>query len=328
MRAILLGIVFTSMLAAPALAGDCSPLQMKNTIKLEPAAGGVMLVPITLNGREKKFLLDTGGGLNSVSEQVVQELKLVDYHSRYHTVDLHGNASDSFVQVESVILGRAQGGGIQFQVAPNLPFDGILSTGIFLHDDVDIDFGAKRLNLFSTDHCPGRVVYWPHAALSVVPVSLERGHIEVPVSLDGHSLTATLDTGSSLTELDLDRAKRKLGFSPDAFVPAGGPPDNPERQIYPRRFATLALNGISVANPWILIRPLTFSGGKNNPVMLGSRARHFDDEVNRMKPDMIIGMDILHHLHLYLAMDEEKLYVTEATEGESVLFKKPDAQGH
>jgi hypothetical protein len=62
--------------------------------------------------------------------------------------------------------------------------------------------------------------------------------------------------------------------------------------------------------------------------MLGSRARHFDDEVNRMKPDMIIGMDILHHLHLYLAMDEEKLYVTEATEGESVLFKKPDAQGH
>ena len=328
MRAILLGVALASMLTAPAVAADCSPLQLKNTIKLEPAAGGMMLVPITLNGVEKKFLLDTGGGLNSVSGQVVQELKLVEYHSRYRTVDLHGNASDSFVQVETVILGRSQGGGIQFQVAPNLPFDGILSTGIFLQDDVDIDFGANRLNIFSTDHCSGRVVYWPHAALSVVPVSLERGHIDVPVSLDGHILTAMLDTGSSLTELDLDRAQRKLRFSPEAPPPAGNPPDNPQRQIYPRRFATLAINGITVANPLVLIKPLTFSGGKNNPLKLGSRAQHFDDEVNRLKPDMIIGMDILHHLHLYLATDEERLYVTEAIEGESVLFKKPDAQGH
>ena len=36
---------------------------------------------------------------------------------------------------------------------------------------------------------------------------------------------------------------------------------------------------------------------------------------------MIIGMDILRHLHIYIASRESKLYVTEAGTGESVLFK-------
>ena len=36
---------------------------------------------------------------------------------------------------------------------------------------------------------------------------------------------------------------------------------------------------------------------------------------------MLIGMDILRHLHIYIAGRESKLYVTEAGTGESVLFK-------
>ena len=49
------------------------------------------------------------------------------------------------------------------------PFDGMLATGIFTHDDIDMDFGAERVNFFSTDHCEGKVVYWPHQVLAVVP---------------------------------------------------------------------------------------------------------------------------------------------------------------
>lgn len=45
------------------------------------------------------------------------------------------------------------------------------------------------------------------------------------------------------------------------------------------------------------------------------------DEVNRLSPDMIIGMDVLRHLRVYIATDEEKLYLTEAGTGESSLFK-------
>lgn len=329
MRSILLGAALALVMAAPARAADCSPLRLENTIRMEPAKrDNRMMVPFTLDGVQKKFLLDTGASLNLVSSAVVQELKLPLYHSRYYTVDLYGNASDDFVEIRKVVLGRAKGEDIQFQVAPNLPFDGVLSAGIFLHDDIDMDFGAKRLNVFSTDHSAGRVVYWPHAALSVVPISMVNGQINLPVTLDGHPMTAILDSGATFTTLDLERAEQKLGFSPDAPAPPGSPPDNSKKKIYPRHFSTLSFKGVTVANPMVIIQPLQFNGGKNNPAILGSRARHVDDEINRTKPDMIIGMDVLHHLHLYLATDEEKLYVTEATVGESVLFKKTKQSAH
>ncbi|HEX4370130.1 MAG TPA: retropepsin-like aspartic protease [Rhizomicrobium sp.] len=313
-------------------AADCSALQIRNTVKMAPIARyGLMVVPITLNGVEKKFLFDTGGGLNSISRATVQELKLPEYHSNVRASDLYGEDSDTFVQVHEVAFGAAKTSGVQLQVMGNFgfkdgnaPFDGILATGYFNHDDVDLDFGAERVNFFSTDHCEGKVVYWPHQVLSVVSVKLEQGHIDLPVTLDGHPLHALIDTGATRTTLNLTRAVEKLDFSPNSSSPPGAFKDAPNAQIYPRRFGALSFEGVTVANPVIIVQPLQ-SGGSDNRAALGSRAEHMDDETNRLSPDMIVGMDVLRRLHLYLATDEEKLYITEAGTGESVLFKAPAA---
>ena len=320
--------------AGGASAADCSALQIRNSIKMEPIAhDGRMVVPITLNGVEKKFLFDTGGGLNLIFRSAIQDLKLPEYRSNYHSSDLYGGDSDSFIQVREVEFGAAKTDTVQLQVMADLgsarggqPFDGILSIGFFLRDDIDLDFGARRVNFFSTDHCDGRVVYWPHQVLSVIPIKVENGHIDIPVTLDGHPLTAMIDTGATGTVLNLTRAQEKIGFSPTSTdAPPGVPKDNPDRQSYFRRFSTLSLDGVTVQNPLILIRPLTF-GGSDNSMVPGSRAERRDDEANRLSRDMIVGMDVLRHLHIYIAMKEEKLYVTESTPGESVLF--PQAPAH
>ena len=70
-----------------------------------------------------------------------------------------------------------------------------------------------------------------------------------------------------------------------------------------------------------MIQPLQFGGGKADDAKLGSRAERRDDQGNRMNADITIGMDILRHLHIYLASRESKLYITGAKPGESVLFK-------
>jgi hypothetical protein len=49
----------------------------------------------------------------------------------------------------------------------------------------------------------------------------------------------------------------------------------------------------------------------DNGQQTGSRARRVDDDVDR--PDMLIGMNVLNKLHLYIAFDERKLYVSEAS---------------
>jgi predicted aspartyl protease len=308
----------------PSLAADCAPPRLENTVKMERLGDqGVTVVPISLNGVEKKFLFDTGGGVvNYVSNAVAEELKLTQVSSG-RSMDLRGNESDSSVLVKDVSFGTVHPGYVRFQVAQNLPYDGILSASQFAiwrldmgSVDFDIDFGAMKLNFYSTDHCPGSVVYWPHQALAVVPVTSAQGHIEFPVTLDGHPLTAAIDTGASWTILNIARAQEKLGFSPDARAPQSPdiPKDDPDKQIYFRKYSALSFEGVTIANPLIIVRPVQF-GGKDDPVLLVSRAQHASDRLNRLAPDIIIGMEILRHLHFYYATDEQKLYITPAGPG-------------
>jgi hypothetical protein len=293
---VMLAVLMMLVSSGAAMAADCAPLKINNSVKMEPL----------------------------VSQATVDELKLPELHSRFRLSNTHGDNSTFFVQVRDVQLGNAKTGGIQFQVMgntdPNIPFGGILSTGFFAHDDFDLDFGAERLNFFSADHCAGKVVYWPHQALAMVPMVLEQSHINIPVTLDGHPLRAILDTGSPRTVLKLVRAREAFEFSPEGSSPPNGAKDNVAQQIYPRRFSTLSFDGVTVANPLIVIRPDEY-GGPNDDLVLGSKAMHKDDQLNRMSPDLRIGMDVLRHLHIYVAMEEQKLYITEAGTGESPLFK-------
>lgn len=323
--ALVLGVGVSS----EAMAADCAPLQIENSVKMIAGHPGRILLPITLNGVQKTFLLDTGGSLSAISAAAANELHLPTFHSRYRLSGLQGQDSTDFVQIHEVILGNAKNNGVQFEVVdhfgraggPEPLFDGSLATGIFLHDDLDLDFGAERVNFFSPNHCEGKVVYWPHQVLSVVPVVEEQSHIDVPVTLDGHPLRAMIDTGSQFTTMDLSRAKQIINFSPDTPSNGNAPRGNPEKQIYPRRFSTLSFDGVTIQNPLVIIQPLQFGGGRTDDLTLGSRAEHKDDRANRMNADITIGMDILRHLHIYLASRESKLYVTEASTGESVLFK-------
>ncbi len=326
--ALTIGVGFSGV----AYAADCSPLQIKNTVKMEPIArSGLMMVPITLDGREKRFLFNTSAYLNQLSRTTAQELQLNEHHSRYHVADPQGHDTESFVQVGDVTFGQAKTKEIQFEVALNpaagttAPFDGMLSTGIFTHEDIDMDFGAERLNFFSTDHCEGKVVYWPHQVLAVVPMVMEQGHIDLTVTLDGHPVRAMLSTGSNRTVLSLQRAQELMNFSPDAGAPPGNLKDDADNKVYPRRFAALSFDGVTVANPVVTVRQIRYGGGPGDDLVIGSHALHKDDIINRLSPDMMIGMDVLRHLHVYVATTESKLYITEATPGESVLFKASNA---
>ena len=331
MRTILAAAALTTGVAfsGVAHAADCSPLQIENSVKMVPLGRtDRILVPITLNGVEKRFLFDTGGAISTISAATAKELGLPLYHSRYRLLNYRGEDSWDFVQVHEVILGTGKNSGVQFQVVDHFgppdgpePYDGVLASGLFVHDDIDMDFGAERLNFFSTDHCEGKVVYWPHQVLSVVPVTEEQGHLDVPVTLDGHPLRAIIDTGAGRTMMDLSRARQAINFSPEAPTTGNAPKDNPEKQIYPRRFSSLSFDGVTIQNPLVIIQPLQFGGGKTDDATLGSRAEHKDDQANRLNGDISIGMDVLRHLHIYLASRESKLYITEATPGESVLFK-------
>jgi hypothetical protein len=295
---------------ANARAEECAAPRLENTVQMEPIGDqGEVAVPVILNGTEKKFLFDTGGGsMNYVSDAVTFRLGLFKTDN-FVALDLAGNKSYKVAGVRKLKFGAVSGEDVLFQVVPNLGFDGILSAGTMTGDDLDMDFGAMRLNFFSAEHCPGGVIYWPHQALAVVPVTLAQGHFELAVTLDGHPLTAVIDTGSPWTILDLTWAKKNLGFSSEAAAPPSSdiPKDDPDKKIYFRKYSTLSFPGIAINNPLVIIRPVQFGDGNDA------------DTTSRRAPDLIIGMEVLRHLHLYYAAAERKLYITPAAPGPSPL---------
>jgi hypothetical protein len=203
-------------------------------------------------------------------------------------------------------------------VAPNpdlgktLPYDGLLSTDLFVDADLDMDFGARRLTAFSTEHCDGRVVYWPADAIAIVPVTVSHNIITFPVTVDGHGVTAVMDTGAQYSVMNMKLANQLFGLtqnSPD-MLPLTERAGERSLTAYGHRFDDVAFEGVDVKDLRIYLMPdqmnshmAAFSGGDRLTV-----------------PDLILGMDVLRHLHVYFATKEKRLYITDAVSGESALL--------
>ncbi|HJT42563.1 MAG TPA: pepsin/retropepsin-like aspartic protease family protein [Rhizomicrobium sp.] len=306
-----LAILFQNGMAQ---AEECGPLKMVNSVDLV-AGPNRALVPVSINGTPKLFLLDTGGAVSHISRDAAQELGLTLRDSGVKMLDMYGNASTKMVRLDKFTLGRLTGENIYLQIQPKPDFGkgtryvGLLAPDLMGHYDTEIDFSAYKMNFFSADHCPGRVVYWPHAALAVVPMTFRKNHIRLPVTVDGRKMIAIIDTGATNTVM-MAEAARRFDVSPE--TPGNVPLKNRGLEAYGRVFSTLDFDGVAVKNPHIVIvQDLIGTKDPNNSVRIDNRSKRVDDIEGR--PDLLIGMNILKKLRIYIAFDEQRLYITEAS---------------
>ncbi len=169
---------------------------------------------------------------------------------------------------------------------------------------VDLDFTAGRMNFFMPDHCPGKVIYWPVDTVAAVPITLDATHIVVPVTVDGHAMRATIDTGASRTTMNLTYAQSFFGLSP-------GSPDMAEADFHPNgdksltvyrhTFSSLSFEGVTVKNPTMIIMPDRINS-KQNITPTGSHISSRDIAL----PQILIGLDILRKLHVYISYKEAR----------------------
>jgi hypothetical protein len=131
--------------------------------------------------------------------------------------------------------------------------------------------------------------------------------------LDGREMRADIDTGASGTDLYRDTAK---GF----YNLTMGDTDTPEigklngdadLKVYGHVFKSLSFGSIAVNNPHINIIPKEMGRDLSKVGLGGSRVRTERDLIDQ--PDLIIGMDVLRKLHLYIAMKEDKMYISDAS---------------
>jgi aspartyl protease len=307
-------------LTAPALAEDCGLKRMASLDMLN-GPGGVLAVPVTVNGTPLYFTVDTAGTYTTISQWAVNSLHVEArklgpqvYSSKRGVAselyDFKGNRYTEGAILESLKIGNNEAKNFHVLVRPDSAeqsrIAGTLGPDLLELFDVELDFAAKKVTLYSQDHCEGKVVYWARDYATVPFTLTSSDKINLVVTLDGHELGTTLATGTPDTFLMVLPAKQLYGA--DASDSAA---NKDSSGMPPHQFKSLTLSGIAVSNPVISI-----VGNEAERSFRREHGSKMDSDaiygINLDTQPLTLGSEILSHLHLYIAYKEHKIYATAA----------------
>jgi hypothetical protein len=175
--------------------------------------------------------------------------------------------------------------------------------------DLDLDFGARTAKLFSREDCAGqdleRPADWTAASVAKVSFKIDgNGYFAIPVTLDGKTVQALVDTGAVATTLDFGYASRSLGVrEKDPLLKVVTQMED-GRVVYSRPFKSISFGDVTVADPTLLLVPGI--RGRSEGAPTGSRV---DREKRGTIPPLVLGMSALRQLRVYFAFDERLIYL-------------------
>ena len=330
-------------------ARTCELPKIADTAPLQPVANStLMTVPVAINGATRQFLLDIGlKRATQVSPELMAELSLPEDVKQTELLQFgrgmpFGNINGGIqvtvvdariftgdlplrVRVTSLGIGNAVDRHLKLMVAPkgeigrSAPYDGFLSGDLLRKYDVELDFAGKQMTWLTPTNCidPNQAVFWAHSAVAILPVSLAKdGRLQMQAMVQGHVINAEIDTSSAYTVMRRDIAELYVGLKDKDMIPAGDLKDGMHMQIYVSVFPELIFAGGSVTAVNVPVRIQNFSMRSAqdrdlNTHLRGIAGGGIQSDANRI-PDLVIGMDVLQHLHMYVVPGQARIYVTAA----------------
>ena len=309
--------------ASTAYAEACRPtLAASIDLTIAPNAYSLM-APVSLNGRRTYFAVDTGGIISTLRYDVADQLSLPMGDAQFQMINVAGQRLDRVATVQHFELGEFDYPNAQLMLEPEHdmasglhgPISGTLSPDVLRNFDVEFDLAAAKLNLFRPTTCENPAYWNPSGASAVKMEVAENGHVTFPMALDGRRIQTLLDTGMSITAIDLATARDKFGvdLASGKVERIGRLTHTDEGTLYLYQFKSLAIEhtSISLERPSITLMPdLSPSATDNGP--------------NDAK--LILGLSSLQHMHLYIAYKRQMLYVTPAS-GPPAAYNGPPELG-
>ena len=341
-----LGLNFATGWAAsaePMAERTCGLPKVAASIALKPLAGSdLMLVPVSINGVAKQFLLDVGENSTEISQQAVTDLglpanpkatELLQCGSGCNGVASYlgpqvpiydvrdgagAGALQTTVRLRSFAIGDAVTHDMRLLVSEDRdmgrsePYDGLLTGDFLKRYDIELDFETQKAVFLTPTGCtdPDQVILWPHSRVTTLPVTVARdGKLQVEMMVKGHLIHGEIDTSSPYTVMRRDIAELMLGLKPDADMkPYGDLKDGLGQPVYAVRVPQIAFPGFTAQNVTMLVETNGMARKQDHAKVLGSNAQFADQRI----PDFTIGMDVLRHLHLYAVLGQGKIYLTPA----------------
>ena len=293
-------------------ADDCR-LKQVASLDITTLADGDIAVPIVFGGAQHKMILSLTDAFSILSGTFAdsQSLRTRNIPEGVQVATGAGTMTKQVI-IPDVQIGVSHGADIHVMRLDGALGDpdvvGVLGTDLLGNFDVELDLKNAKLNLFSQDHCDGKVVYWAGAFAAVPFVKDAVGHISIPMTLDGKALNVGIETSAGTGRMGLKTAHRLFALEPDSpgVKPVANPtPGGPALYNYP--FKTLSVDGIAINNPAIELT--------DNPLLDCDPHVHLaQDGPYRTYgcSDLLIRLSELRALHLYFAFKERVLYITDA----------------
>ena len=262
------------------------------------------LIDAKINDKDVRFEVDSGAFYSMISAASAAELGLKIKSAPYgmRVVGIGGVTKPSVATVDLFTVAGFPVRNMQFLVGGSLSTldsgsAGLLGQNIFGVTDVDYDFANGKIRFIKSDECPrdAMLAYWviggqAYSVMDIDPISVYHPHITSSAYLNGAKIAITFDTGAGVSMLSL-RAAERAGIDPKSagVVDAG------------------AVRGIG-------------SGVVKSYVGVFSSFKVGDEEVQHAKlrfggtlgidTDMLLGADFFLSHHVYVALNQHKLYFT------------------
>jgi hypothetical protein len=229
---------------------------------------------------------------------------------------------ETHVRVGSFGIGNATGRHLELKVAEkgeiarSASYDGYLTGDFFRQYDVELDFAGKKITWLTPSTCTdaNQAVFWAHSEAAIIPISLAKdGRYQMQAMVGGHLINAELDTSSAHTVMRRDIAEQDVGLKAGTpqMPPLGDLKDGMGMQIYISNFPQIAFagGGVTAENVPVMIQDYSMIPVLSRRMDLLTRA-----PIAERIPDLVIGMDVLQHLHMYVVPGVGRVYVTAANE--------------
>lgn len=296
--------VFVAMLAAlafpQAAAADQSCAQLKGFwLDLTPSEQGY-LVPITIAGTPRLFLLEMGDAFAKLDRKIVEAehfpLKSLPRDIEVHDGHLRLTEVAVVPTIQIGVLPREQAEVLAepHQAHWGMRASGVVGLNIFAPLDIELDLAHDKLGLFLPEHCPFRP-YWRYDVLGSTPFKTDpTGTIVLPMMLDGRRVEASISTARSITSMPSGAARALFRLD--------------EAEALRHVFGTLSAGDVTIAHPQIGIYPDKVCGGEASRWYNGTHSENGCAGGG----DLYLGLSTLRQLRLFFSFKEKTVYFTPA----------------
>ena len=276
-----------------------------------------LIVDGAINGQKIGVLLDTGASTTLIFRAAAARLGLALREVRnYRVVGVGGETNVESANIDEFRVGQSVRKNWRMLVAGERDPGGdvavLLGEDFFQMFDIEFDLPHKMVRLYQPKDCDGvSLAYWASAGAGEVgfeEVDARHPKIVVPVSINGQSTKALLDSGAGLSLLDKAEAAR-LGVTPETpgviatSSGVGLGTKSVESWIGP--FQSFTIGDETIRNTEI-----RFSDWRKD-LAFGVTGSRLPTKLLGL-PSMLLGADFLRSHRLLVAHSQRKIYFTHA----------------